>query len=718
MRSRGCAIAGARWAWSGALALAFVCAGAVTAYAQNLPIQVEQSQAVGAVSVDVDLRTLPKAPEWKPGDPIVEIPLRRKPAANGLEFTPAQPQLDPLLGAQAGVGGPSSQAFSTPVVNVTGQGYSGVNPPDPSGAAGPNHYIQMINGSGGALYKVYDKTGATVAGPTSLDTLGSGSCANGLGDPIALYDRLADRFLLTEFASLGNHLCVYVSKTSNPVTGGWWAYDFSVSQFPDYPKYGVWPTAYFVGTNESSPALYALDRTKMLSGLAATFIRLTGPVLAGFGFQMITPASFDGVVAPPVGSPGWFVRHRDDEVHNVGSNNPSVDYLDLFAFTPNFTTPGSSTLVGPTSIAIASIDSDLCGLTSFSCIPQPGTTVKLDPLREVVMQPAQYRNDVGGHETMIGSLATDVTGTNQAGVRWFELRRSGGGAWTLFQEGTYSPNSTNRWMSSAAMDKSGGVAVAYSVSSSSVNPGLKYTGRLASAPAGTLPEAETTIVNGVGFDSSNRYGDYHHLAIDPADDCTFWFTGMRAASGQWSTQIAAFKFDSCGSGGVCTDGDGDGYGDPGDASCPNGSATDCNDSNASVNPGATEIPGNGIDDDCNPATPDSSCADLDGDGYGNPGHASCPNGSATDCNDSSAAVNPGATEIPGNGIDDDCNAATSDCKDLDGDGYGNPASPACTNASLDCNDSNANVNPGRTEIPGNGIDDDCNSATPGGCSQP
>ncbi len=172
---------------------------------------------------------------------------------------------------------------------------------------------------------------------------------------------------------------------------------------------------------------------------------------------------------------------------------------------------------------------------------------------------------------------------------------------------------------------------------------------------------------------------------------------------------------------LCSDGDGDGYGSPGSAACPNGAATDCDDGNASVNPGAVEVPGNGVDDDCNPGTPDAVCSDGDGDGYGNPGNAVCPNGAATDCDDGNASVNPGAVEVPGNGVDDDCNPGTPDlvCTDGDGDGYGNPGSAACPNGSAtDCNDGNAAVNPGATEIPGNGVDDDCNAATPGGCARP
>ncbi|MBK7977514.1 MAG: S8 family serine peptidase [Deltaproteobacteria bacterium] len=174
-------------------------------------------------------------------------------------------------------------------------------------------------------------------------------------------------------------------------------------------------------------------------------------------------------------------------------------------------------------------------------------------------------------------------------------------------------------------------------------------------------------------------------------------------------------------GNTCSDGDGDGYGSPGSAACPNGAATDCDDGNASVNPGAVEVPGNGLDDDCNPGTPDAVCSDGDADGYGSPGNAVCPNGAATDCDDGNASVNPGAVEVPGNGLDDDCNPGTPDavCTDGDGDGYGNPGSAACPNGSAtDCNDGNAAVSPGATEIPGNGVDDDCNAATPGGCARP
>jgi hypothetical protein len=237
-------------------------------------------------------------------------------------------------------------------------------------------------------------------------------------------------------------------------------------------------------------------------------------------------------------------RHRDDEVHNPTTHDPAHDFIDLFQFHVDFTTPGNSTLTGPIAIPVSEFDSSLCGLTSFSCFKQPTGATKLDPIREVVMWRLAYRN-FGDHETLVGNLVTDVA-VDQGGVRWFELRKSGASGWTLFQEGTLAPDTNNRWMGSLAMDRDGNLALAYNVVSLSVFPSLRYTGRLATDAPGTLPQGETTLAAGTTSNNSNRYGDYAALSVDPADDCTFWFTGEWNNASSWVTRIGSFRFPNCG----------------------------------------------------------------------------------------------------------------------------------------------------------------------------
>lgn len=504
-------------------------------------------EEVPGIPVDVDLRDLPVEPAWRPGDPIKEIPRRARPLEGDLQPEPWT-GIDPLLEAQQAFFGPGPGIVVG--LNFNGQGFSGVNPPDTVGDVGPGHYIQMINGGGGALVTVHDKsTGAVIAGPFALDGLGSGNCAAGLGDPVVLYDPLADRWVLSEFSSSGNRLCVYVSRSPDPVTGGWCAYQLTAPGFPDYPKYGVWPDAYYVTTNESSPAIYAFDRENMILGTPTTCgtaraaQRFTAPSLPGFPFEALTPADLDGATPPPPGLPGIVMRHRDTEVHGP-AGQPTHDLLEMWAVDIDWTTPANSALVALPAIQVAEFDSDLCGLSSFSCFPQPGTGTQLDPLREVIMFRLAYRN-FGSHETLVGNYVTDVDGTNRGGVRWFELRDTGAG-WTLEQEGTYSPDATNRWMGAIAMDGAGNLMVGYNVSSASVHPGLRFTGRLAGDAAGVMTLAEQVLVAGTASNSSNRYGDYSAMSVDPTDDCTFWFTGEWNGASSWSTRIGSVKFDACG----------------------------------------------------------------------------------------------------------------------------------------------------------------------------
>ncbi|WP_305885110.1 pre-peptidase C-terminal domain-containing protein [Pleionea sp. CnH1-48] len=519
----------------------------------NAKVSAWSSEKIAPTSFSGDLRNLPTANPWQFGDEVKTMPRKRFDPSYVKPSAPANKVLskvDKLMKYQ-------QQASQAPAQNARaleqafdGEGFTGVNPPDPTGDVGLNYYIQSINGSGGSIFSVYDKsTGNKVAGPTAMDSLGSGNCASGSGDPIVLFDEMAQRWMLSEFSSSGNYLCVYVSKTSNPISGGWYNYAFQSPTFPDYPKYGVWHDAYYVGTNESSPTVYALNRAAMLAGNSANFVRLTAPKLAGFGFQMLTPVDHDGATGPTTSSPGYFLRHRDDEVHNSSSNNGSQDYVELWQFNANFSNTSSSSFTKVADIAVSEFDSHLCGLTSFNCFPQSGSSTTLDPLREVIMFRAQYRN-FGSYETIVANFVTDVNGNDRGGIRWIELRRNNGGAWGLHQEGTYAPDTKNRWMGSIAMDKDGNIALAYSYGSSSDFAGLRYTGRLATDANGTMNQPETILVNGTSRISSNRFGDYSHMALDPVDGCTFWFTNEYGKSnGQWGTHISSFKFNSCGGGG-------------------------------------------------------------------------------------------------------------------------------------------------------------------------
>ena len=463
-------------------------------------------------------------------------------------------QPDGAVQGAAAAAGPATPGLGFAGVGQGDYGFSDqYAPPDTNGAVGATQYVQWVN----TAYAVFNKsTGAIVAGyPKPGNSLwsgfGGGCQSNNDGDPIVQYDKLANRWILTQFSvSTTPYLqCVAVS-TSPDATGSYYRYAFSygTSDFNDYPKLGVWPDGYYVsyniftnGQTFAGSKVCALDRAKMLVGDASATQQC---VQLGSAFGGLLPSDVDGTTPPPAGSP--------DYVLNYGSNA-----LNLWKFHVDWATPASSTFTGPASIPVASFSPACNG--GGTCIPQPGVSQRLDSLADRLMYRLAYRN-FDDHEALVVNHA--VTVGSSVGVRWYELRDPNGTP-TVFQQGTYAPDATFRWMGSIAMDGAGDIALGYSASSSTVSPSIAYAGRAPSDPAGTL-SGETVLKAGSGSQycpnilfcrSLSRWGDYSAMTVDPLDDCTFWYTNeYEKASGafNWSTWISSFKFPGCGTAQVLT----------------------------------------------------------------------------------------------------------------------------------------------------------------------
>lgn len=417
--------------------------------------------------------------------------------------------------------------------------WAGINtttmPGDPALDVGPNHVVQMMNGGGGARVKIWNKSGATVLPEQNFSSL-AGTTPGG-GDPIVLYDERADRWLLSEFSSGGSSMYVAISTTPDP-TGSYYTFTVNANSFPDYPKYSIWDNSYIITANEgtTTSSVYVLNRNAMLTGGAANAQRFTIPRFGTIGFQAGTPVSLMGTI--PAGTPAILMRMRDD-----AWSGAATDALEVWELDINWASPGSATLSQVQTIGVSPHESELCGYTSFSCIPQQGSGTQLDPLRELLMNRAMYRN-FGTHESIVCAHVTDVNGADLAGIRWYELRRTGG-SWSVYQEGTYSPDSDNRWMPTIGISATGNIGLAYNVSSSSLHPEIRYTGRKECDPLGQMTEPETQLVDGTVANNSNRWGDYNAMGVDPTDGETFWFTAQYNPNSQARTRVGAFKIDQC-----------------------------------------------------------------------------------------------------------------------------------------------------------------------------
>lgn len=410
---------------------------------------------------------------------------------------------------------------------------SGCTPPDTVGDVGPNNYIQMVNATKVAIY---NKAGVLQTPIFDLGSLFSTAPCNGNdGDPVVLYDELADRWLLSQFAATpDHHLCFAISQTADPL-GAYHLYTFNTgADFPDYFKVGVWPDGYYVSSNEATYSAYAFDRTKMLAGDPASFVKVTGQT------NFLLPADVDGPISPSGG--GLFYTFKDNNFHG------GADRIELFQLSPNFANPPASTFSLINTFPIAAFTYTPCGFFVLDCVPQQGTAQGLDAIGEWPMQRFPYRS-VNSVQHLVGNFTVGGgSGGAGAAIRWFELRNIGAG-WTLFQQGTQDTPGVDQWMGSIAMDTSGDIALGYSESSSTTFPSIRYATRGPGDPPGTL-QAEQVLQAGGGSQTStfNRWGDYSAMSVDPANHCTFWYTNEFYASNSataWQTKVGNFTVPAC-----------------------------------------------------------------------------------------------------------------------------------------------------------------------------
>jgi hypothetical protein len=621
-----------------------------------------------------------------------EVPIRQKPDFGG-QRGPAEPD----GGLQSGFG-PSLGPTPAPLQSFQGLsdddnaavvGFR-IVPPDTNGdigldGSGNKVYLQYIN----LIWALYSETGALLAGPFAGNSFWQGFggfCeTNNDGDPVVLYDDHAGRWMVSQFSINQGIQCVAVSTTGDPM-GSYHRYAFTVTPGGqnDYPKMGVWDDGTTGSTGQSaytftmrdfggaggsfSVSAGVMERDAMLTGAPAEFVKFSNPCTPIDCVEGQLPPHLAGPPPPAGTCPTYWTA-----VDSAYDDDPAgIDGYRNHTLCVDWSNTAATYTEGPIVPAGSNFDRFLGNGFSDCISPVNGGEV-LDCLAAFTMFRAQYR--WFGTEAAVVFNTTVDAGGDRAGIRWAEtLSATGDSNWTLGQDGTYAPaDGSDRWMGSIAQDQDRNIALGYSITSGSRFPSVAYTSRMAGDPAGTMPGGEVTCHEGTGaqVSSSNRWGDYSSMSVDPQDDCTFWYTQEyyeNTNSFDFKTRICSFKFADCGT--PCSPTE------PTEVTCDDGvdndcdGFVDCDDTDCAVDPACVEDPcGDGV---CDPGIGENcdTCA------------ADCPSG----------ADGP----FCGNGVcepTEDCVSCAADCN---GKQNGKPANRYCCGGDagggggenpVDCNDS-------------------------------
>lgn len=466
---------------------------------------------------------------------------------------------DPKVMAAGAAVEQSTQGTKPPAVLLSsfdglGAGFTGPqgtanfrNPSDNSLAVGPDHIVQTVN----SRMAVFTKEGKALYGPVVTNTIFAGfggQCEKQVsGDSVVRYDQLAQRWLyvLPVFKRppgepAGTYSMCYAISTGADPLGPYYRYEFKRPLFPDYPRPAIWPDGYYVPSSTGDEVIQkhacVADRTRMLQGLPATeqCIVIDGP-------NFLNNADIDGQNLPPVGAPNIMMAAGGTQLRNRFED----DGIYVYKFHVDWDAPSKTSVSEALKIPVAPYHY-LCNGQLTNCVPQPDTTRRLDAQGDKLMQRLVYRN-INGRESIVGLHSID-TSAGGGGVRWYEFRLAKNRDPYLYQQGTYAPDGFYRWMGSIGMDRQGNIGVGYSFGGTPHFAGQRFAARLADDPTGALTLHETVLVDGAASQTSTmRWEDYSTTAMDPSDDCTFWYVGdyLKKGVASYTSRIGAFRLPGC-----------------------------------------------------------------------------------------------------------------------------------------------------------------------------